>query len=113
MLLASGVAGLFLFHGLGLWVTLLNPRKGDYNNNFGNDLSLFGNVVLIGGIISALFTPRLINKYAHALVAPEYWWISLAAPLLAVAFFSISLGAAGPMFRDRRERLLALAEGRD
>jgi hypothetical protein len=113
MLLASGTAGLFLFHGLGLWVTLFNPRRGDYKNNFGNDLSLGGNIVLIGGIFASLFLPKLLRKTAPALVAPGNWWLSLAAPLAAAAFFWFSLRAAGPIFRDRREQLLAVAEGRD
>ena len=38
MLAASGVSGLFFFHALGLWVTLFNPRRGNYSSSFGRAL---------------------------------------------------------------------------
>ena len=42
MLLASAITGLFVFHALGLWTSIYGPRKGEYNQSFGNDLSLLG-----------------------------------------------------------------------
>ena len=53
MLLCTGLTGLFVLNALGIWVTLFNPRKGNYNSNFGNDLSLGGNILLIGGMMMA------------------------------------------------------------
>jgi hypothetical protein len=113
MLLCSGVTGLFVLNGLGVWVTLFNPRKGNYNSNFGNDLSLGGNILLIGGMVTAMFLPRLLYKVQPSLVSPESWWMFVPLPVLAIAFYLISLKSAGPVFVTRREQLLAVVEGRN
>ncbi|MBS1856858.1 MAG: hypothetical protein JST11_15930 [Acidobacteria bacterium] len=113
MLLASALTGLFLFNAAGVWVTLLNPRKGNYDSNFGNDLSLGGNVVVIGSVLCAMLLPRLLHHFAPAAVSPQSWWMLLPLPALAAALYRVSLTAAGPVFTARRERLLALVEGRD
>ena len=112
MLICSGLTGLFLLNALGIWVTLFNPRKGNYNSNFGNDLSLGGNILLIGGMMVAMFLPRLIHKFQPALVSPESWWMYLPLPALALAFYLATLKSAGPLFVARREKLLAVVEGR-
>ncbi len=80
MLLCTGLTGLFVLNALGIWVTLFNPRKGNYNSNFGNDLSLGGNIVLIGGMMVAMFLPRLLHHFQPALVSPESWWMYLPLP---------------------------------
>ena len=113
MLAASAITGLMLFNAAGLWVTLFNPRKGNYNSNFGNDLSLGGNVVLIGSVILAMLLPRLLHHFYPFLVTPDAWYMVLPLPVLAVLVYRFSLRAAGPVFRNRRERLLAVVEGRD
>jgi hypothetical protein len=113
MLLCTGVTGLFVLNGLGIWVTLFNPRKGNYTSNFGNDLSLGGNILLIGGMLVAMVLPRLLYKFLPAAVAPESWWMFLPLPVLAFAFYLVTLQSAGPVFVTRREKLLAVVEGRD
>ncbi|MEO8593719.1 MAG: hypothetical protein ABI759_10375 [Candidatus Solibacter sp.] len=112
MLLCTGLTGLFVLNALGLWVTLYNPRKGNYNSNFGNDLSLGGNLVLIGGMMAAMLLPRLLYKFLPWVVEPRAWWTYLALPPLAIAFYAMSLRMAGPIFVSRREYLLAVVEGR-
>jgi hypothetical protein len=113
MLLCTGLTGMFVLHGLGIWVTLFNPRRGDYNSNFGNDLSLGGNILLIGGMLLAMFLPHLLFKLQPALVSPESWWMFLPLPVLALAFYLATLKSAGPVFVNRREKLLAIVEGRN
>jgi len=113
MLFASGVTGLFLFNACGVWVTLLNPRKGNYYSNFGNDLSLGGNIVLIGGVICALALPRILAKFAPAAVSPVNWWLPLPGAAVAIALYAVTLRLAGPVFQARREKILAVVEGRD
>ena len=113
MLACSGLTGMFLLHGLGIWVTLYNPRKGDYKSNFGNDLSLGGNILLIGGMILAMVLPRLMYHFLPALVSPAAWWMWLPLPVLALAFYLATLKTAGPVFVSRREKLLAVVEGKD
>jgi hypothetical protein len=113
MLACSGITGLLFLNTCGVWVTLFNPRKGNYFSNFGNDLPLGGNIILIGGMIFALILPRVLYKILPAAVAPENWWAFLALPILALVFYLVTLNLAGPIFNTRRERLLAVIEGRD
>ena len=113
MLLCTGLTGMFVLHGLGVWVTLYNPRKGNYNSHFGNDLSLGGNILLIGGMLISMSLPQLLFHLQPALVSPESWWMFLPLPLLALAFYLVTLKSAGPVFVIRRERLLAVVEGRN
>jgi hypothetical protein len=113
MLAGSAFTGLFVIHGLGLWVSMLNPRKGNYYSSFGNDLSLGGNIVLIGGVLVSMFLPQVLRAVAPALVMPAHWWIASGAALAGAAFFAASLRGAQGLFRQRREQLLAVVEGRD
>jgi hypothetical protein len=113
MLLCSGFTGLFLLHGLGIWVTVFNSRKGSYTSNFGNDLSLGGNILLIGGMMLGIMLPRLVYKFQPTLLSPDAWWMWLPLPALAFAFYLVTLKSAGPMFMTRREKLLAIVEGRN
>ena len=113
MLLCTGLTGLFLMHGLGIWVTIFNPRKGNYSSNFGNDLSLGGNILLIGGMLLAVGLPQLLHKFLPAVVEPENWRMFLPLPALAFVFYRLSLQSAGPIFVTRREKLLAIVEGKN
>ena len=112
MLLCTGLASLFVLNALGIWVTLFNPRRGNYASNFGNDLSLGGNILLIGSGMM-VFLPRLLYKFQPALVSPECWWMFLPLPVLALAFYLATLKSAGPVFVTHREKLLAIVEGRN
>ena len=113
MLAASAVTGLFLFQAAGMWVSLFNPRKGNYAAALGNDLSLGGNILLIGGMMTSLFAPRVISKVAPALVDPTNWWMVVAIAAAAIVLYTASLNAGCRLLAPRRERLLAIVEGRD
>lgn len=112
MLTASAVTGLFVFHALGLWTTLYGPRRGNYNQSLGNDLSLLGNIVLVGGVIGCMFSPPLLKKAAPAIFDPANWWMWIGPPAVAVCFYAASLRAASGLLRPKRERLMAVVEGR-
>ena len=112
MLVGAAVASLFVFLGLGLWATLFGPRCCDYYNNFGNDLSAAGNTVLIGGMLALIFGPSLIGRTWPAALAPDKWWMAFPVVLLAAAFYFSSLQRAGAMLLARREKLLAIVEGK-
>ncbi|HSU66877.1 MAG TPA: hypothetical protein VLJ39_08405, partial [Tepidisphaeraceae bacterium] len=112
MLLCSAFTGLFLFHALGLWATLYGPRKGNYNQSLGNDLSLMGNVIVIGGVLTCLFGASTLPKLLPGAVDPANWWMWLAAPIAGVVFYSASLRAASGLLRGKREELMAIVEGK-
>jgi hypothetical protein len=112
MLLASGLTGLFIFHGLGLWSSLFGARRGNYTSAIGNDLSLFGNIVLLGCVLSGLFLPQLLHNRAPDLPTPANWWVMSLVALAALLFYIFSLRAASAVLFSRREQLMALVEGR-
>jgi hypothetical protein len=112
MLLASGASGLLFFHGAGLWASLYAPRRGNYFSSIGNDMSLGGNVLVIGSALTALFVPQAIGRWRPGLLAPSNWFIMIVPFTLALGFYRFSLEQAGRRLAGRRERLLALVEGR-
>ncbi len=112
MLLASATTGLFLFHGLGLWVSIYNPRRGNYFANLGNDLSLAGNIVIIGGVLTAIALPQLLRAFAPKLLSPDSWWTALLWTAAAMGFYRASLAVTCGAFLRRREELMAVVEGR-
>jgi len=112
MPVVNGITALFVFHGLGLWTSLYGPRRGNYDKSLGNDMSLMGNLVVIGVMLSCMFLPMLLKFVAPAAVSLEYWWLTLAPAALAVAFYAACLRGASAAFPARRERLLAIVEGK-
>jgi len=112
MLLCSGVTGLLVFNGMGLWSTLYGPRKGNYASAVGNDLSAAGNVVVFTCILSGMFLPVVLKKTAPSLIAPANWALALVPAFLALAFYKISLRIAAPLFHRRREELMKIVEGK-
>jgi hypothetical protein len=112
LLLASAAFGAFFFHGLGLWTTLYGPRRCDPNQTMGNDLSLAGNIALIGTMVVLLAGPMTLGQFRKGILTPERWWIVLALAALAAYFYLFSLRRAGAVLVARRERLLAVVEGK-
>ncbi|MGA2267296.1 MAG: hypothetical protein ABSH44_02395 [Bryobacteraceae bacterium] len=112
MLVGGAVTSLFVFLGLGLWATLFGPRCSDYYSSFGNDLSAAGNAVVIGGILMVMFAPQVLAQIWPAAVAPDKWWVAVPMVLLAAAFYFSSLERASALLMARREKLLAVVEGR-
>jgi len=113
MLLCTGAAGLFALHAAGLWATIFGPRKGSYNAGFGNDMSAVGNTVVIGGVLIFMLLPVALKHYAPWALNPDSWWWPPALALAAFAAYLFSLRAVSTLFPGRRERLMAIVEGRD
>jgi ABC-type multidrug transport system fused ATPase/permease subunit len=112
MLVGCSVMSLFLFHGIALWTSILGARRGHYKQALGNDLSLTGNVVVLGGTLGWLFLPQLVVRGDSLALVRSFWWVT---PLLAVAaliFYTVSLRLTTSLFRARREELMALMEGK-
>lgn len=112
MLLATGIGGLCLFHGLSIWTSLLAPRATSFETTFGNQLSLSANILLIGSVLGCLFGTVAVDKSIRQAPLLDYWWVSIPAAALAVAFYLYSLRVGAGLFVSRRERLLNALEGR-
>jgi hypothetical protein len=114
MLIASSITGMLAFRGLGLWSTVIAPRRCEYGQfkMMGDHMSLVGSVVLLGSMFACLLAPGAAVQLAPALVSPERWWIAPFPVIFALAFYALSLRATGALLRRRRERLIAVVEGK-
>jgi hypothetical protein len=112
MLLASATTGLFVFHGLGIWATLYGARRGNYKQSLGNDLSLVGNIIIVGGVMFCLFGPQVLHKTSPGIFDPANWWMWSAPPLIGIVFYSVSLRTTSGLLRGKREQLMAIVEGK-
>jgi len=113
MLLAAAVGGLFLFNGLAIWTSLLAPRRTNFETTFGNQLSLGANVLLIGGILTAIFGAVVLDETVGQQAILRGWWMAVAAAALSVVFYFYSLRRGAAAFVARRELLLNTLEGRN
>jgi len=113
MLLASGAGGLCLFNALSIWTSLLAPRATSFETTFGNQLSLSANVLLIGGVLLCVFGTMALDQAVGPAAVLSYWWVSIPAAALAIAFYLYSLRLGAAVFVSRRERLLNALEGRN
>ena len=112
MLVGFSLTSLFLFHGVALWTSILGPRRGNYKQALGNDLSLAGNVTIIGGMMSLLFLPQLLLRGTSPQLAQNFWWTTPLMALAALVFYVVSLRITTGLFRARREQIMALMEGK-
>ena len=112
MLIGCSVASLLLFNGVALWTSILGARRGNFKQALGNDLSLAGNVVVLGGTLAWLFLPRLLIKGDPAEIVRGYWWTTPLLALAALAFYVSSLRFTSALFRQKREELMSLMEGK-
>lgn len=112
MLVFSGISGLLLFHGTGLWTTVYGPRRADPNKTMGNDLSLAGNVVVVGGMMSMLMTPRIISLIWRQVRFADYWYAPVALSGFAAIYYVYSLKGASAALLRRREALISTLEGK-
>jgi hypothetical protein len=112
MLVSDGVTGLFLFHGLGIWTSVMAPRALDFYQVFGNKLSVAANVVMIAGIIIMLGVPQILSATVGVARAIQFWWIAPLLAMGAIVFYVVSLRLGARAFAARKESMLALIAGR-
>jgi hypothetical protein len=112
MLACSVLTGVFLLHSASVWVTIYNPRRGNYFLKIGNDCSLGSNAVFAIGGAGAVFFPPIANVLWPDATSPETWWTLLPFPAVAAAVYFATLALAGGAFAGRREKLLAVVEGK-
>ena len=72
MPVVNAVTVLFAFHGVGLWTSLYGPRRGDYDKSLGNDLSLAGNIAMMGTLLPCLILPVVLGPA----VSTANWWLT-------------------------------------
>jgi hypothetical protein len=63
-------------------------------------------------MMALLMGPMMVGQFRKGVLTPERWWVAMALAALAAYFYLFSLRRAGAILVTRRERLLAVVEGR-
>jgi hypothetical protein len=108
----NAITALFLFHGLGLWTSIYAARRGNYDKTFGNDMTLWGNVVFIGTLWGSMFLPAVLRSVAPWAMDPANWRLTFPPAGFAIVFYFVSLLSVPDTVPERREALLAIVEGK-
>jgi hypothetical protein len=109
MLASGGVGGLFFFHALALWVSVLAPSRSDGSVTFHNDYSLAANILSQGGLLGSLFGSQLLGFLIQGRVL-RFWAAAPAFMLASAVFYAVTLRMAPAAFAARRERILTILE---
>ena len=111
MLVTHGLTGLFLFHSVAAWTSLMTPSKADYFEKFRrqNSAGSFWTGIFMMGTLGLSFAIRALLLGTDL---TAYWWLSCVAAVAAGLFYVSSLKLAGPVLIRRREHLLSVVEGR-
>ena len=106
ILVLCALAGSFFFNGVGLFVSVLAPRRVEFRRLLGNDMSFTGNVAIYGGLLLSFGVPLWLSttiRFQEVLRAAPLF---LGIAMMCAAWYIWALRAAGKMARLRRERLL-------
>jgi hypothetical protein len=112
MQVSSGIGGLLVLTACGIWTTLLAPRKTEFSSNFGNNLSLGGNVLVMGTFFGGIAGAVLFAAVARFDTVLAWWWTAPLFVPAGAAVLLLTLRASPGVFVARREKLLAVLEGR-
>jgi hypothetical protein len=112
MLLTHSLSGLLVFEGFGLWASVIAPKRAAYDEKYSNQLSAAAFMIML----IALAVIMLVPIWIHARFMPgpieEYWWATLIGLAVALAGYELMLRQGRQLFEQRRERIMAIVEGR-
>jgi hypothetical protein len=111
MLLTHGATGLFLFHAIAIWTTIITPTRANYFEKFRRQSSAGARVTGFF-MMFVLLASMLVRTFVMRGDVIDYWWLSCLVLAVSVGIFLVSLSLATPVFERRRERLLSVVEGR-
>jgi hypothetical protein len=111
LLVSIIIAGLFLFNALGLWTSVLAPKRSNLEAMWNNRLSFGANVVMIGGMVVPYILAVMASERISSAGVIRFWWIPALLVVACVGFFVFSLRAIEPVLESRRERLINLIAG--
>jgi len=109
MLLSSGFGGMFFYHALGLWTSLLALRAMEFKLRFGAKQPfaatslMMGSMLVMFGLVGGL--PALGSK-----VVLGHWWVAPLILFAACGFYLLTLSSGARVFGRRRERMLSMIE---
>ncbi len=102
--IANTVAGALFFFTLASWLTVLAPRRVNFDGMMGNVMSRTAQFTLIVAAVGTMFLLRFL---AGDVVALARWWWEMALFAVAMYFvYQFSMRTLAPVLARRRERLL-------
>ena len=110
LLMIAAIGGLLVFHGIGLWTSIVAPRAIPFNATFGNKLSAPANMLFVAVMVAFFGLPWLAAQAGLAAVM-RAWWILPCFLGVALVFYLAMLRWAGASVARRRERMLESLEG--
>ena len=102
--IANTVAGTLFFFTLSSWLTVLAPRRVNFDGMMGNVMSRTAQFTIIVAAVGIMFLLRFL---AGDVVALARWWWEMALFAVAMYFvYQFSMRTLAPVLARRRERLL-------
>jgi hypothetical protein len=108
--LFATASGLFFFHGLGVWTSVLAPKPVEWNAWFKNQQSGVSQFVTLAGMLGFVALFFAARGWAASGVLVRYWWAAAIVPLLCGVFYAQCLERGGRLLDARRERVLSMLE---
>ncbi|MEJ2007727.1 MAG: hypothetical protein P8Z30_06145 [Acidobacteriota bacterium] len=109
MFVSSALWGLFFFHGLAIWTSLLAPGKVDVAAAYEKDTSAGAKVVGFAVLVLLFLSMALLDRLSVTTLL-HYWWVLPVMMVAAACFYFASLLVGARVFSARRERLLSMVE---
>lgn len=110
MLVSSAVCGLFFFHALAIWTSLMAPSKADFAAVYAKDSSSVARVVSTVGVLAPLFLSIVLYHVLGLPTLLQYWWVLPVMMVAAACFYFVTLQAGARVFSARREQMLSMIE---
>jgi hypothetical protein len=110
---SSAAAGLFFFNAIGLWTSILSPRRSNFRGVLGNELSFSSTLVIGLGIALTLAAAFLARESVSQAEFLDSWWGFSLLPVSCAALYAISYRAISRVAATRREALICAVSGAD
>jgi hypothetical protein len=113
IILSSSAAGLFFFNAIGLWTSVLSPRRSNFRGVMGNELSFSATLVIGLGIALTLAAAFAVKEFVSPAQFLDLWWIFLLLPISCVSLYVISYRSIPRVMTAHREALTRAVSGAD
>jgi hypothetical protein len=113
ILASSAAAGLLLFNAIGLWTSVLSPRKSSFRSVMGNELSFSSTLVIVVGIALVLAAAFVAEDLVPPARFLDWWWGFALLPMLSASLYLFSYRSISRIITARRELLTRAVSGAD
>jgi len=111
IMISTALAGLFLYNGIGFWISVLSPKTMEFDAMWNNRLSFVANMVIFGGAIIPFWGLNLLARHAGQESMLRQWWFSVLVLITCIGFYVLSFQTVETILKTRRERLINLIAG--